>query len=106
MSRFSSFLIGLVTGALVLYAALNFHVVRARDGFHVVHKSPPRMGETYVDIRGFGLSDWAGRPQLTSALVTANQQRLLGDSTAGAIEDRVQQVEQLLPSWSETSSPQ
>jgi len=97
---------GLVSGALVLYATMNFHVVRARDGFHVVNKQPPRMRETYVDIRGFGMSDWAGRPQLTSALVGANQQRLLGDSPASAIEDGVHQVEQILPSWPETSSPQ
>src|SRR5262245_16994224 len=68
MSLFSSFLLGLVAGAMLIYAVMSFHVVRARDGFHVVNKQPPRMGETYVDIRSFGMSDWAGRPQLTSAL--------------------------------------
>ncbi len=106
MSRFSSFLLGLATGAMVLYAAMNFHVVRARDGFHVVNKQPPRLVETYVDIRGFGMSEWAGRPQLTSALVAANQQQLLGDSATGPIQDGIHQVEQMLPSWPESSSPQ
>src|SRR5262245_5074987 len=106
MTRFSSFMLGLVAGAMLLYAVMNFHVVRARDGFHFVNKQPPRMGETYVDVRSFGMSDWAGRPQLTSALVGANQQRLLGDSATGAIENGVNKVEQIMPSWPETSSPQ
>jgi hypothetical protein len=106
MSRFSSFVLGLVAGAMLLYAMMNLHVVRASDGFHFVKKQPPRMGETYVDIRSFGMSDWAGRPQLTSALVGANQQRLLGDSANGAIQDGLNKVENLLPSWPETSSPQ
>jgi hypothetical protein len=106
MSRFSSFVLGLAMGALVLYAAMNYHVVRAGDGFHLVHKQPPRMGETYVDIRSFDMSDWVGRPQLTSALVGANEQRLLGESATDAIQDGIQQVDQLLPAWPETSSPQ
>ena len=106
MSRFSSFILGLAVGASVLFAAMNYHVVRARDGFHVVNKQPPRMGETYVDIRDFGMSDWAGRPQLTTALVGANEQRLLGESATGAIQDGINQVDQLLPSWPESSAPQ
>jgi hypothetical protein len=106
MSRFSSFLMGLLTGALALYAVLNFHVVRARDGFHFVSKQPPRIAETYVDIRGFGMADWAGRPQLTSALVGANEQRLLGDAVTGAAVDGAQQMEKFLPSWPETSTQQ
>src|SRR5262249_16062428 len=103
MSRFSSFLLGAICGALVSYAAMNFHVIRARDGFHFVNEQPPRMAETYVDVRGFGMPDWAGRPQLTSALVGANQQRLLGEGTSDAIESG---VKGLLPSWSPNSPTQ
>jgi hypothetical protein len=106
MSRFAAFLLGLATGAMLLYTAMNFHLIRASDGFHVVGKQPPRIGETYVDIRGFDMSDWAGRPQLASALVGANQERLLGGSTTGAVQNGLNQVEHLLPSWPETSSPQ
>ena len=99
-------MLGLVAGAMILYAAMNFHVVRAPDGFHVVNKQPPRMAETYVDIRGFGISDWAGRPQLTAALVGGNQQRLLGETASGALLDASKQAGQLLPSWPESSAPQ
>ena len=102
MSRFSFFLLGMVTGALMLYAAMNFHVVRARDGFHMVQKQPPRMAEAYVDIRIFGMTDWAGQPQLATALVRANQQQLLGDSASGAIQDGVNQI---MPDLAGTISP-
>ncbi|MEX0643469.1 MAG: hypothetical protein WD468_12245 [Pirellulales bacterium] len=99
MSRFPSFVMGAVVGALLLYAAMKYHVIRARDGFHFVSKQPPRLSETYADIRGYSPSDWAGRPQLASALVGANQQLLLGDSAADAVQNG---IDQLLPSWPET----
>jgi hypothetical protein len=106
MARFSSFLLGLCTGAMILYVVMNYHVVRAHDGFHVVNKQPPRMSESYVDIRSFSTTDWAGRPQLTSAIVNGNQQRLLGDSASASLEKGINQVEGLVPSWPESSSPE
>lgn len=98
MSRLSYFFLGLVTGALTLYTVINFHVVRARDGYHVVAKQPPRLSEAYVDVRTFGASDWAGRPQLTAALVEANQHQLMGESAAGAVEEGLRR---LVPTWSD-----
>jgi hypothetical protein len=96
MSRLSSFLLGAVTGAALLYAAMNFQVMRAGDGFHFVAKRPARLSETFVDIRAFSMTDWAGHPQLATALVQADKQYLLGDSAAGAIQEG---VNQLLPVW-------
>jgi hypothetical protein len=96
MSRLSSFLFGMVAGAGLLQGVSTYHIVRASDGFHVVTKRPSRLGETYVDIRQFTMTDWAARPQLASALVQANQQQLVGDSAAAALQD---QAKQLLPDW-------
>ena len=96
MSRLSSFLFGMVAGAGLLQGVTTYHIVRASDGFHFVAKQPPRLGETYVDIRAFTMTDWAARPQLASALVQANQQQLLGDSAATAVQER---AKQLLPDW-------
>ena len=96
MKRLSTFLLGMATGALLLHAATMYHVVRASDGVHLVQKQPPRLSETYVDIRQFTMSDWATHPQLASALVQANQQQLLGDSAAGALRETVNQA---LPAW-------
>jgi hypothetical protein len=101
MSRFSSFVLGMVAGALILYAAMNFHVVRASDGFHFVNKQPPRMSEAYVDVRRFGVTDWASHPQLASALVLANKQQLLGDSAGGAIQEG---LNQLVTPWPEQNN--
>jgi hypothetical protein len=96
MSRFSSFLLGMATGAILLYGATLYHVVRAPDGFHFVKKQQPRLSETYVDIRAFTMTDWASHPQLASALVQANQQQLLGDSAAGSL---LEGIKQALPAW-------
>jgi hypothetical protein len=60
----------------------------------VIAKQPARLSETYVDIRSFTMADRGARPQLAGALVQANQQQLLGDSTVGAIR---QSVNQFLP---------
>jgi len=96
MSRFSSFLFGMVAGAGLLQGATTYHIVRASDGFHLVAKQPARLSETYVDIRNFSMTDWTSHPQLASALVQANQQKLLGDSAAATLQDKARQ---LLPDW-------
>jgi hypothetical protein len=96
MSRFSSFLLGMVAGAGLIQGATTYHIIRASDGFHFVAKQPARLSETYVDIRAFTMSDWAAHAQLASALVQANQQQLLGDSAATALQDK---AKQLLPDW-------
>lgn len=96
MSRVSTFVMGMVAGAVLMYGATLYHVVRAADGIHLVQKQPPRLSETYVDIRAFTMSDWAGHPQLASALVQGNQQQLLGESAAGSLREAVNQN---LPAW-------
>jgi hypothetical protein len=96
MSRFSTFLFGMVAGAGLLHGITKYHVVRASDGLHFVVKQPARLGETFVDIRAFSMADWAARPQLASALVQADQQQLLGNSAAAALQDKARQ---LLPDW-------
>jgi hypothetical protein len=96
MKRISTFLLGMATGAMLMYGATLYHVIRAADGIHVVAKQPPRLAETYVDIRKFTMTEWATRPQLASAIVQAGRQQLLGDSAAGALRDAVNQA---LPGW-------
>jgi hypothetical protein len=86
----------MATGAALLHVVTTYHVVRASDGIHLIAKQPPRLSETYVDIRSFTMTDWAGHPQLASALVQANQHQLLGDSAAGAVRET---VHQMLPGW-------
>jgi hypothetical protein len=98
MPRLPSFFAGVVSGAALLYVAMNFHVLRAGDGFHLVAKQPPRLSDVYVDIRGFSMADWANHPQLAAALVQSNREYLLGGSAAGAFQEN---AKQLLPAWPE-----
>jgi hypothetical protein len=94
MSRIWSFLLGAVFGAALLHLATNYHVVRSSEGFDIIAKTPPRLSDSIVDVRTFSASDWTSRPQLAGALVQANKQHLIVDSTANAIH---QSVNQLLP---------
>jgi hypothetical protein len=91
LSRLWSFLLGVVVGAALLYTAMHYHLVRSNDGFHLIAKSPARLSQSFVDIRSFGASDWVGHPQLASALVQAGKQHLIGEGTASAVEQSVNQ---------------
>jgi hypothetical protein len=86
----------MAAGAMLLYATMHFHLVRAGDGLHLVAKEPPRLSETYVDVRAFGLADWSNRPQFTAALIRANKQYLMKDAALGALQEGAGEA---LPSW-------
>lgn len=96
MSRLYIFLLGMGTGIGLVLAVNSYHLVRANDGIHFVPKQPPRLAETYVDIRGFTWNDWSSHAQLASALVQANQQQLINNSAADAVQ---QTIKQALPKW-------
>lgn len=77
MGRLGTFIFGLIVGALLLYGALHYHVVRAPDGLHVVPKSDATLARTYVDIRDFRAKDWLENPELAAAIVADDQEELL-----------------------------
>lgn len=81
MKRFSSFLAGVVVGAVGLYWAMTFHVVRANDGLHVVRKVTCGLSDAYVDIRAFNSADWYQHTGLSVAVVHAGKEHLLSDSS-------------------------
>ena len=90
------FVLGMIVGAALLHGATNYHVVRAQDGFHFIRKSEARIAEAYIDIRNFGIADWAERPGLALAITNAGKQHLIGDAAATSIG---QGVNQLLEGW-------
>jgi hypothetical protein len=87
---------GMATGAMLLHGATMYHVVRAGDGVHFIPKQPPRLAETYVDIRTYSVDDWSEHTQLASAIVQAGQQQLLGESAVGTVREK---INELLPAW-------
>jgi hypothetical protein len=86
----------MAVGAMLLYGAMHFHVVRANDGFHFIAKTPAHLSEAYVDVRHFTVADWNEHPALATSLVRANKQNLMGGSVVGSIKE---EVNQLLPPW-------
>jgi hypothetical protein len=96
MPRISSFLTGMVAGALLYMGATNFHILRAQDGFHLIHKGRPQLAEVYLDVRSFGVSDWTAHPELAADLVHDNKQYLMEGSAANSLQ---QGVNQALPNW-------
>jgi hypothetical protein len=79
----------MATGAMLLHGVTMYHVVRAADGVHLIPKQPPRLSESYVDIRTFSMNDWADHAQLASAMVQAGQQQLLGNAVEGSVREAV-----------------
>jgi hypothetical protein len=92
MERLTSFLLGVVVGAVLCFGSLKYHVVRANDGVHLVPKLSSSFGDTYVDIRKFGLSDWDQHRALAVAIVNAQKGHLLQDQASDSLRATVDNV--------------
>jgi hypothetical protein len=77
MRRIWTFVLGIVAGGVLIYAAMNYHLIRAKDGLHLVPKVNAQLASTYVDIRNFKVADWANHAEITAALLKAERRDLL-----------------------------
>jgi hypothetical protein len=92
MGRFFWLLVGFAIGGGAIYGAFNFHVVKTDSGFEFVPKHAASLSDTYVDIRKFGVSDWAAHPALSADIVAAEKSQLMGQSAANPIEGEVRNL--------------
>ncbi|MCA9231473.1 MAG: hypothetical protein KDA57_12535 [Planctomycetales bacterium] len=92
MRRFMTFLLGMVTGAILLLGAMKYHVVRAQDGFHVVPKKSPNLAATYVDIRGFTVADWAEHAEIAASLMNAGKGELMSNSASEMLHNQLDRL--------------
>lgn len=90
MSRLSSILLGIVIGAGLVYGALNYHVLRTPEGVEFVPKLSATFSETYLDVRQFGVSDWAEHQLVARAVMKAGKDDLLTDSATRSLQEGVQ----------------
>jgi hypothetical protein len=81
MRRLSTFIFGMVVGGLLIYLALNYHLIHAKDGIHLVPKTSATLAATYVDVRNFGPADWANHQGVAMAILKANRGELLESVT-------------------------
>ncbi len=86
MRRLSTFFFGMVAGGLLIYAALNYHLIQAKDGLHLIPKVDATLACTCADIRNFGPSDWAQHPEIAMALFKADRSDLLESAASSTLE--------------------
>jgi hypothetical protein len=87
MRRIWTFVSGIVVGGILIFAAMNYHIIRADDGFHVVPKLDAQLALTYADIRGFTVADWAKNSELAAALMNANRRDLVDSAISGMLDN-------------------
>tara|TARA_R110002073_G_scaffold107448_10_gene242161 strand:+ start:3224 stop:3511 length:288 start_codon:yes stop_codon:yes gene_type:complete len=85
----SRFLAGMVCGAVLLFLAMHYHVVRGKEGVFLVPKISNNLSGVYVDIRDFRLSDWQEHKSLAAAMVKNNRSDLLEDASLNGFRTQV-----------------
>jgi hypothetical protein len=87
MRRLWTFASGILFGGMLVFAAMNYHVIRANDGFHVVPKIDAELALTYADIRDFTVTDWAKNSELAAALMSANRRDLVDNAIENSVDN-------------------
>jgi hypothetical protein len=90
MSRVGDFVVGAICGGGLTLGAMNFHVVRADDGFHLFRKVSTGTAQTYVDVRGYSAADWGENRPLATAIVRSGKGEILADTTLAGVRNSVQ----------------
>ena len=81
------FLVGMVCGGCLLFAAMHYHVIRGKDGVTLVPKISNNLSGLYTDIRDFTLADWQEHKPLAAAILQSNQAHLLEDSSLSTFRE-------------------
>ena len=76
------FFAGMFCGALLLFVAMHYHVVRGNNGVVLVPKISNNLSNVYTDVRDFELADWKQHKALAAAIMRSKQSDLLKDSAA------------------------
>ena len=83
------FIAGMVTGAVLLYTAMHYHVVRGDRGYYLVPKLKQDFSDIYVDTRGFELDDWRRHKPLAAAIMGSDKEGLIRDSAMRSFGSRL-----------------
>jgi hypothetical protein len=89
MRRVWTFVLGIVVGGMGIFVAMNYHIIRADDGLHMVPKVNRQLALAYADIRGFTVADWAKNSELAAALMNANQRELVDHAISDTLDNSV-----------------
>jgi Fe-S cluster biosynthesis and repair protein YggX len=86
MKRLTYLAIGMIVGGLLVTASLKYHVLRTSEGFTMVPKTSNTFQDAYVDVRQFGVADWASHQSLTLAIIQAKKESILHASARDNVE--------------------
>ena len=86
----SRFLFGLAAGAILMFAAMHYHVVRGNHGCYLVPKLSANLSDVFVDTRRFDLEDWRNHKPLAAAIMQSDKKQLLGDSSLAGFRQTMQ----------------
>ena len=95
MNRITSFLLGMVVGAVGLFVSENYYIVRSKESFHLIPKVAAKLELPYRDIRSYTVDDWKNNPSLGLAIVNSKKQDLMVESGLSGLQ---RQFEGLLQS--------
>jgi len=87
MRRLPTFIFGMVVGGLLIYLALNYHLIRANDGLHLVPKVSATLADTYVDVRSFRPGDFLSHRDVVAALLKSGQEELIDSLTKDTVKN-------------------
>jgi len=87
MRRILTFLMGMAAGGLLLWGALQYHVLYTKDGLRIVPKVNAGLAKTYVDIRGFTVADWARNTDIVLAVTNSNRRELMDNAAGDALQN-------------------
>lgn len=86
MGKFKTVMVGLILGAGGMYASLQYHLVRAEEGFLLMPRSPQqRMQDAYADIRDWNAATWMARPRLALAVTEEGRSDLISDGVSDSV---------------------
>jgi hypothetical protein len=88
MGRLFALVLGVVVGGVAVYGSLEYHLVRTSDGFLAVPKTKANWADTYVDVRPFGVEDWARHRDLVEALIAAKKEQVFGEAAEGGMKEK------------------
>lgn len=85
MRRLLTYLLAMVAGGGIVFAAFEYHIVRTDEQVLLVAKKQADWRDAYVDIRGWTGRDWTDHPNLVKDLTAAGHGNLIIGSGAGEL---------------------
>ena len=92
MRRLPTFILGVLAGVALLWTAMNYHLVRSQQGFHLVAKTSAGLSDSYVDARSFGPADWWQHAAAAEAVLRSKNKALIDEVMGGAVENGLNKI--------------